>query len=160
MRTVEAWFDAYDHSHRHPVNKRIHWICVPLILMSTLGLLWEVPLPWVHAHAPYSARPWANVASLLAAGALVFYLRLSLRLCLGMLIVASLGLGWSLLIATLFPLHAWLINLCIFGIAWAGQFVGHRIEGAKPSFFQDLQFLLIGPAWVLRFVYTKLGIRL
>ena len=44
-------------------------------------------------------------------------------------------------------------------LAWIGQFIGHKIEGEKPSFFEDLQFLLIGPAWLLGAIYQKLGIR-
>lgn len=47
----------------------------------------------------------------------------------------------------------------IFVLAWIGQFIGHKIEGAKPSFFKDLQFLLMGPAWLLSFLYDRLGIR-
>ncbi len=39
-------------------------------------------------------------------------------------------------------------SLAIFVIAWIGQFYGHKVEGKKPSFLKDLQFLLIGPAWV------------
>jgi uncharacterized membrane protein YGL010W len=51
-----------------------------------------------------------------------------------------------------------LLSLIIFAVAWVFQFVGHKIEGAKPSFLEDLQFLLIGPAWLLHFIYKKLGI--
>jgi len=51
-----------------------------------------------------------------------------------------------------------LVSLGIFVIAWIGQFIGHKIEGKKPSFLEDLQFLLIGPAWLLHFIYKKLGI--
>lgn len=44
--------------------------------------------------------------------------------------------------------HLLAINLTLFILAWIGQFYGHHVEGKKPSFFQDLQFLLIGPLWV------------
>jgi uncharacterized membrane protein YGL010W len=50
------------------------------------------------------------------------------------------------------------ISLVVFVLAWIGQFVGHRIEGKKPSFFEDLRFLLIGPLFVLGFLYRRLGI--
>ena len=50
------------------------------------------------------------------------------------------------------------ISLVLFVVAWIGQFIGHKLEGAKPSFFKDLQFLLIGPAWLLSFIYKKMGI--
>ena len=49
--------------------------------------------------------------------------------------------------------------ITVFILAWIGQFIGHKIEGKKPSFFEDIQFLLIGPAWLLSFIYKKLGIK-
>ena len=47
----------------------------------------------------------------------------------------------------------------VFVVAWIAQFVGHSklFEGRKPSFFTDLRYLLIGPAWVLSKLYRKLG---
>ena len=53
----------------------------------------------------------------------------------------------------------WIFSVIIFVIAWIGQFIGHKIEGKKPSFIEDLQFLLIGPAWLLSFIYKKIGIK-
>jgi uncharacterized membrane protein YGL010W len=49
----------------------------------------------------------------------------------------------------------WLFSICVFIVAWIGQFYGHKIEGKKPSFLKDLQFLMIGPAWVLENIFTK-----
>jgi uncharacterized membrane protein YGL010W len=56
-------------------------------------------------------------------------------------------------------LAVWKVSIVVFVIAWIGQFIGHSIEGKRPSFFKDLQFLLIGPLWLLSFVYRRLGIR-
>jgi uncharacterized membrane protein YGL010W len=50
------------------------------------------------------------------------------------------------------------VAIVVFVVAWVGQFVGHRIEGRKPSFLEDLQFLLVGPAWLLHFVYRGIGV--
>jgi uncharacterized membrane protein YGL010W len=47
------------------------------------------------------------------------------------------------------------VSLTVFVVAWIGQFIGHKIEGKKPSFFEDLRFLLIGPLFVLGFVYRR-----
>jgi len=58
-----------------------------------------------------------------------------------------------------FTEYAVWIYVFIFLVAWVGQFYGHRIEGKKPSFLKDLQFLMIGPAWLLHFIYRKAGIR-
>jgi uncharacterized membrane protein YGL010W len=49
--------------------------------------------------------------------------------------------------------------IVVFVLAWIGQFIGHMVEGRKPSFFEDLGFLLVGPAWLLSFVYQRAGIR-
>ncbi|MEM9022316.1 MAG: Mpo1-like protein, partial [Bacteroidota bacterium] len=102
---------------------------------------------------------FAHPGTLLILFGLIFYLRLSPGMFLGMLPVSLLVLlgNHYLREADIAPL--WAISLTIFAVAWVGQFIGHKIEGAKPSFLQDLQFLLIGPAWLLGFIYRKLGLR-
>ena len=57
-----------------------------------------------------------------------------------------------------FKENSWIIYLSIFVITWIFQFIGHKIEGKKPSFLKDLQFLLIGPIWLLHFILKKIGI--
>ena len=152
MRKLQSWLDEYGESHRNPVNKRIHWVCVPLIMLSVLGMLWVVPRPMSFI----GISPYLNWATLLILASLVYYFLLSVRLAAGMLLVsfamclvlyALMGLPWSLL---------W-TSLAIFVGAWSGQFVGHKIEGKKPSFFRDIQFLLIGPIWLLAATYRQLG---
>ncbi len=77
---------------------------------------------------------------------------------LGMLVNAALMIAGIYWIQQHVSLPLWLVSLAVFAGAWVGQFVGHKIEGKKPSFLKDVQFLLIGPAWLLSFVYKKLGI--
>jgi uncharacterized membrane protein YGL010W len=90
---------------------------------------------------------------------LVFYARLSIQLALGMMIVAGAAL-WSIsVLNSESPALVCQLSLTVFVLAWIGQFIGHRIEGKKPAFFQDIQFLLIGPVWLLSFLYERLGIR-
>ena len=153
MRSVHSWLDEYGESHRDPANKLIHWICVPLIMLSALGMLWAVPRP----AALVSLSPYANWATIMIAASLVYYFLLSPRLGAGMLLVVVLmylalealaGLPWPL----------WATSAGIFAGAWIGQFIGHKIEGKKPSFFKDLLFLLIGPLWLLAALYRKLQI--
>ena len=55
--------------------------------------------------------------------------------------------------------NSWIVFLSVFVLSWIFQFIGHKIEGKKPSFLKDLQFLLVGPAWLLHFILKKLGIR-
>ena len=51
-----------------------------------------------------------------------------------------------------------MVAAAVFIVAWIGQFIGHAIEGRKPSFFEDVKFLLVGPAWLLHFIYRRAGI--
>ncbi|WP_033136331.1 DUF962 domain-containing protein [Aeromonas finlandensis] len=144
MKGIEQWFEEYGQSHRHPVNVAIHKLAVPGIYLCSLGLLWSLPagpLP-----APLN---WAVVAAI---PVLLFYLSLSFSLFAGMAGLTALGLWicyqWQG--PLLWPAVA------AFVLLWIAQFVGHRIKGKRPSFLADLQFLLIGPAWVLASLYRRL----
>jgi uncharacterized membrane protein YGL010W len=154
MRTVEDWLFEYGTSHEHPVNKVLHWICVPPIVFSVLGLLWSLPVP----AALRQLSPLLNWATLVMLAGVAYYALLSPRLALGMLpLLALVALLLERLAARATPL--WLTCLVIFVIAWIGQFAGHAVEGRRPSFFKDVQFLLIGPLWLLSFVYRRFGLR-
>lgn len=139
MKAIDQWFDEYGESHRNPVNKLTHWICVPLITFSVLGMLWAI-------------HPW--VAMLVVGASLLFYAMLSWQIAAAMLVVSLV----MLLILSMMTYVFW-PSVAIFVLAWIGQFIGHHIEGKKPSFFKDVQFLLIGPAWLLGFIFRLLGIR-
>jgi uncharacterized membrane protein YGL010W len=153
MRSVADLLSEYGASHQDPTNKRLHWICVPPIVLAVLGLLWSVPVP-----APLATwSPWLNWASLGAVAAIVYYLLLSPALAAGALVgfVALLAVTQGL---AHLPWPLWLTSLVIFVIAWIGQFIGHAIEGKRPSFFKDLQFLLIGPLWLEAAVYRRFNV--
>ena len=134
MKTISEWLDEYSESHQNKTNKLIHWVCVPTIFFSIVGIL-----------AHFSAL----LTTLLLVLSFIFYARLDLVLAVAM--------------AALMLVMAWLIYvlpvgmgfyIAIFVLAWIGQFYGHKVEGKKPSFFKDLQFLLIGPVWCMN---THLG---
>ena len=148
-KSIHQWLDAYSVSHQNRTNKLIHWICVPIITWTVLALLWEVSL------APGS---WINLAMAFILFALIFYFRLSIPLMLGMAGFSAFCIGLIIWHERALDIALWQTALVLFVLAWIGQFIGHRIEGKKPSFFQDLQFLLIGPAWLLSFVYRRLGL--
>jgi uncharacterized membrane protein YGL010W len=156
MRTADQWLDDYGDSHRNPTNKALHWICVPVILWCVLGLLWSLPFPG-GMRAEYPALNWAG-ATVLAA--LIYYSLLSVRLTLGALplLIAAL---WSIdRLDHIDGVPLWSICVALFVAAWIGQFIGHAIEGKRPSFFKDVQFLMIGPLWLLADVYRRVGIRI
>jgi uncharacterized membrane protein YGL010W len=140
MQTIDQWFKRYGESHQNATNKLIHWICVPLITWSVLALLWA----------------WTPVAALsVVVVALGFYGYLSMPIALGMLCVVA-GMAYPL--ARMERSTLLMVGAAVFVLAWIGQFIGHRIEGRKPSFFDDLKFLLIGPAWLLGFIFRSLHI--
>lgn len=140
MRTLETWLYEYGESHREPRNRRIHRVCVPLILWSLMGFL--SLLRW-KGEFLLSAAVATSLASL------VFYARLGRQAFLPMLGILAFSL-WLCFVTETFVARAWILYAAVFVAAWVGQAVGHFLEGKKPSFFEDLQFLLIGPLWILR----------
>jgi len=153
MRTVNNWLTEYGSSHENPTNKLLHRICVPSIVLSVMGLLWSAPVP-----AAFSAiSPWLNWATLTTAAAVIYYLVLSPSLALGVLGAFVLLLVIVQALAQL-PWPLWLTSVVIFVVAWIGQFIGHAVEGKRPSFFKDVQFLLIGPLWLLAAVYRRFSV--
>lgn len=154
LKPVQAWLDEYGESHQDPTNKAVHWVCVPLIALSLIGMLWALPVP----AGFLNISPVLNWGVLFMMASVVYYFLLSPRLAVGMvgvMAVFTVALYWLDGLQT--PL--WMLCVGIFALAWIGQFIGHLIEGKRPSFFQDLQFLMIGPMWLLSFVYQRLGIR-
>jgi uncharacterized membrane protein YGL010W len=139
-RRVDQLLAHYEESHRNPVNERIHFVAIPLIMLSLLGLLSAV-------------HPW--LAYGLVAASMVYYLRLS------GVFLASMAVVSAAMLAAVHAMgeHILSISLAILVLAWIAQFIGHKVEGKKPSFFEDLQYLWVGPIFVLSKLFLKLGIR-
>jgi uncharacterized membrane protein YGL010W len=154
MKSIQQWLAEYGESHKNETNKTIHWICVPSIFFSIVGLLYVVKLPWVISGIQI------NLAMIIMLLVVVYYFSLSKTLWIGMLLFSMLCLWLCHLIEQSGLIQLWLFCLITFTLAWIGQFYGHKIEGKKPSFLKDIQFLMIGPAWLMSFIYKKLGIAL
>jgi len=147
MRTLDQWFDEYAVSHQNPVNKKIHYICVPAIFFSILGLLMCIPSAIISNTLNLNFPLIENWAAVVLLFLLLFYIRLSVVMALKIAVFAFLCLFANFYIGQYVNLL--LFSVGVFAVAWIGQFYGHHIEGKKPSFINDLQFLLIGPAWVI-----------
>ena len=140
-RPIDALIATYSESHRNRTNEIIHFICVPAIVFTVLGLFWAI-----HPMAAFGA----------VALSLLYYFTLSVPMAIGMAAMSALMLyALSLLPQQL----VWQSSLAIFVLAWIGQFIGHKIEGKKPSFFDDLRFLMIGPLFVLGFLFRRFQLR-
>lgn len=156
MKRIDRLLAEYGESHQNHTNKTIHWICVPLIFLSIVGLIASIPagpLESLFGAASFFAN-WAVIVLILVT---VYYLSLSVSLTVGMVLFALLCIFVTRAIPQL-GVPLWLGSLAVFVLAWIGQFYGHQVEGKKPSFFKDLQFLLIGPAWLMHFIYKRIGI--
>ena len=152
MKSIQQWLSEYGESHQDHTNKTIHWICVPAIFFSIIGLLYGIKFP-VDIFGLQ-----VNVAMIVLALVTVYYFSLSKTLWIGLLLFAVLCLWLCSLIEQANFIKLWLFSIIVFVVAWIGQFYGHKVEGKKPSFLKDIQFLLIGPAWLMSFIYKKLGI--
>jgi uncharacterized membrane protein YGL010W len=137
-RPIDVLLAKYSESHLNHTNEIIHFVCVPAIVFSLLGLIWCL-------------QPLAALGVVLLS--LAYYVRLSIPFAAGMLVMSLAMLG---VLSVLPPPSILPLSIAIFVLAWIGQFIGHKIEGKKPSFFDDVRFLLIGPLFVLSFLYRKL----
>ena len=141
MRDIERLFNEYSESHMNPTNKMIHNLAVPAIYFSVIGLVWSIPVPG------FIEQYGVNFAHIIAIPVLYYYFLLS----------GPIGAAMTLLTIACFliieqvaqsTVPVWQVSVGVFVIMWILQFIGHAIEGKRPSFFTDLRFLLIVPAWV------------
>jgi len=154
MRTIDQLLETYGESHKNATNKLIHWVCVPAIMFSLLMMLFAIPFF-------LEKSLWANWAFVFLVGAWIYYARLSIIMLVGFMVIGGLML-WGIMGVYNLVFHGdqtlAVYAVVIFVVAWIGQFIGHKIEGKKPSFLKDVQYLLIGPAWLLHFIFKKVGI--
>lgn len=150
MKSLDTWLSEYGESHQNPTNKNIHRVCVPLIMMSLLGLMGEIPAPTI------LAQYQLNFSHVFVILAMAFYLSLSMTFSALMVVVVGPMLVINFFVKEQMTMDQilWLWGI-VFVVAWIGQFVGHKIEGKKPSFLQDLAFLLIGPLWIVAPLFPK-----
>ena len=47
MKTLQNWFSDYAKSHQHKTNQAIHYICVPAIFFSIVGMLMSIPSQFI-----------------------------------------------------------------------------------------------------------------
>ncbi len=157
MRRVDELLDNYSMDHQNPTNQMIHVFCVPAIVWSVSALLWCIPVPYLPAPYNYlNPGLWGALAMFLA---WTYYWQMSKTLAIGLLLsftAAGFFNRWILYTYGIYVLFGLAIG--VFVIAWIIQFIGHKIEGKRPSFLTDMVYLLVGPMWTLRKLYYRLGI--
>lgn len=137
-QSMAQLLDEYAQSHQNRSNKIIHYFCVPIIFWTITAMLWVVKIPAVE-----------NLAIVITVLISLYYLSKDIKIAIQMIVFSILCLLLNAFLEKQgLPLLT--LSVALFIVAWIFQFIGHKIEGKKPSFFKDLQFLLIGPAWIVR----------
>ncbi|MDG1331186.1 MAG: DUF962 domain-containing protein [Crocinitomicaceae bacterium] len=153
MKTVQQWYSEYAESHQNKLNQSIHYICVPLIFFSIIGLFMSIPNTFLAELSGFDSLLFVNWAIIGLIVPMIFYTSLSFRVFLRMVIFSAICIAGNYFMS--FVVDLLIASIAIFVLAWIGQFYGHHVEGKKPSFLKDLQFLLIGPAWVFEKMVKK-----
>ena len=140
MSVLTRLLESYEKNHQNPINEAIHIIAIPLIMFSILGMTaaFDIFLEYI-----------------LVGIVIFYYLKLSKIAALLMLVWLLIYLG---LVVLLKP-YIIEISILLFAFGWILQFLGHFIEGKRPSFFEDLRYFLIGPLFVVQKVISKFGIK-
>ncbi|MEL0214635.1 MAG: Mpo1-like protein [Burkholderiaceae bacterium] len=140
MSVLTRLLESYEKNHQNPINEAIHIIAIPLIMFSILGMIaaFDIFLEYI-----------------LVGIVFFYYLKLSKIAALLMLVWLLIYLG---LVVLLKP-YIIEISILLFAFGWILQFLGHLIEGKRPSFFEDLRYFLIGPLFVVQKVISKFGIK-
>ena len=151
MKSLDQWLSEYGESHQNPTNKMVHFVCVPVIFFTVVGLLYCIPL------FSLSSGYTITVAHITLVLVAIYYFLLSAPLAVGMVLYGIICLLLCQFIKQATG-QLLLVSIGLFVIAWILQFWGHKVEGKKPSFLKDLQYLMIGPAWIMSFLFKKIGL--
>lgn len=151
-QSMQGWLDSYSGDHQHPTNRLLHWVCVPLIVWCAIAMMWTIPVPSMVGRPGF----WSVCALVLA---FTWYWKQSHRLAAALFVaLVLLCVLTEFAYRALGPHSLLLTAIGVFVVAWVGQFIGHVIEGRRPSFLTDLAYLLVGPAWLMDKLLRRAGI--
>ena len=153
MSETEDWLSHYGESHSELASPLAYWLAVPLVVLGTVGLLWSLPVP----DEFYDISPLVNWGSLFLMAATVYYFIISVPLAIGMLpfVMGLASIQVWLEASQYSPLRV-STALLIAGIV--GLLLGRRRGRTAALVLQDLQLMMIGPAWLLSVLYRRMGI--
>lgn len=153
MSVNDGWLERYEQNHSDLTNPVVYWAAVPMVVVGTVGLLWSLPIPAEF----YEISPLLNWGSAFLIAATIYYFIISLSIAIGMLPfmlgLASLQLWLS---ASDYPALGVSVGLLVAGTV--GLWLGRRGSGGLVAVLEDLQLMMIGPAWLLSVMYRRFGI--
>jgi len=153
MSETHSWLERYEQAHSDLGNPVVYWAAVPMVVVGTVGLLWYLPIPAEFAQI----SPLLNWGSAFLMATTIYYFIISLSLAIGMLpFVLGLASLQLWLTASQYPALGVSVGLLSAGIV--GLALGRRGHGGLLALLQDLQLMMIGPAWLLSVIYRRFGI--
>ncbi len=153
MSETDSWLLRYEQNHRDLNNPWVYWAAVPMVVAGTVGLLWSLPVPAEF----HEISPLLNWGSAFLMAATIYYFIISLSIAIGMLpFLLGLAALQVWLTASLYPALAVSTGLAVAGTV--GLAMGRRGAGGVRAVIEDLQLMMIGPAWLLSVIYRRFGI--
>lgn len=153
MAETDSWLDRYQKNHTNLTYPWIYWAAVPMVVLGAVGFLWNLPVPVQFVEI----SPLLNWGSTFLMVTAVYYFVISLSLAIGLL---------PFLLAIAFA-QVWLqvseytperVALGLLSAGLIGLWLGHRNEKGFAAILEDLQTIMIGPAWILSLLYRRMGI--
>lgn len=153
MTDSDGWLERYAASHSNVTHPLIYWASVPMVVLGTVGLLWVLPIP----DEFYEISPLLNWGSAFLMATTVYYFIISLSIAIGMLpfVLGIAALQMWLAESQFAPLR---VSLGLLVAGTIGLWLGHRNEKGLRPLLEDLQVMMIGPAWLLSVLYRRVGI--
>lgn len=153
MTETDGWLARYEETHRDLTYPAIYWAAVPMVVLGTVGILWVLPIP----DEFFEISPLLNWGTAFLMATAMYYFIISVSLAIGMLpfVVGVAGVQLWLAQSEFSP---WRVSLGLLLAGIIGLWMGHRNQSSLRPVLQDLQLMMIGPAWILSVFYRRIGI--
>ena len=153
MTDADSWLLRYEQGHSNLKNPVVYWTSVPLVVVGFVGVLWYLPIPVEF----FEISPFLNWGSAFLMATTIYYFIISVSIAIGML-PFMLGLASLQIWLTGSALPALGVSVGLLASGSAGLWLGRRGAGGLGALLQDLQLMMIGPAWLLSVLYRRFGI--
>lgn len=153
MSESDNWLERYEQDRSNLSNPLVYWAAVLMVVAATVGFLWSLPIP-----AEFRAiSPLLNWGSAFLMAATIYYFIISLSIAIGLLpFVLGLAALQLWLASSVYPTLG--VSTGLFVAGTVGLWLGRRGAGGIWALLQDLQHVMIGPAWLLSIIYRRFGI--
>ena len=153
MSETDGWLKRYEETHSDITYPVIYWASVPMVVLGTVGILWALPIP----DEFFEISPLLNWGTAFLMATTVYYFIISVSLAIGMLpfVVGLAGVQMWLAQSDYSPLQ---VSIGLLAAGIIGLWMGHRNQNSLWPVLQDLQLMMIGPAWLLSVFYRRIGI--